>query len=261
MSQKFPNLLHASLNYRRVVSFEMHTIEFLRVGESKVIDIGSPDLPILKIKEQKGGSIRYKPIIPGSSIKGAVRSEYSRVLSGLPEDTLKSLFGYSKLFTEKDLKSNYDSYEIFNIIVNSMTNKENNEVGLLDLLFGSDFFASPTIFTDAIVSNEAEEYIGERYHIRIDVDRDAVMENSLLNVEAVYPGTRFTFKIIYNSLDFGVKDESPVDKAFNVLVSSFLDNREMFLGGFKSRGYGLVRLKKIDDRKFTPEELVGVKNG
>ncbi|AWR98080.2 hypothetical protein DFR86_11400 [Acidianus sulfidivorans JP7] len=243
-------MLHNSLKYRQIVSFKIETLEFLHVGETKAIGIESADLPIMKITENG----KFKPIIPGSSIKGAIRNEYSRVLSSLSSQKLKELFNYTKLFTDENLKEE-TSEKIREIILNSIKNE--GKVGLLDLLFGSEFFASPTIFTDAHIQNNLEEYVTERYHIRIDPDRDAVMKNALVEVEAAYPGLEFAFKIIYNSLDFGLGNvETPVDKAFNNLIE-FLDGREMFLGGFKSRGYGLVRLKKENDLLLKVEDLIG----
>ncbi|ARM74592.1 RAMP superfamily CRISPR-associated protein [Acidianus manzaensis] len=250
-------MMHNSLKCRRIVSFKIHTEEFLHVGDVKGMTIGEVDLPIIKVNS--------KPIIPGSSIKGAVRAEFGRVLSALPSDKLQSLIGYSlvetpKYFDENGTKiekskyfSKRSSSEIVSLIKQSF---ENPSIGILDLLFGSEFFASPTIFTDATTEVVST---AERYHVKIDQNLDSAQSGQLVDIEAVDPGVTFTFKIIYNSLKYTEKEQgdNPVDKAFTLLVN-YLNGREMLLGGWKSRGYGLVKLEKENDTTLNMDKLVGV---
>jgi len=232
-------LFHSSLKYRRIAQFLIQPEEFLHIGHARGLELERADLPIIKVNN--------KPIIPGSSLKGAIRNEFARVLSGLPQEKRASLLGYTRLFTEKqDIMKNYESKQIVDEIKKSLSDPNSQTIGLIDLLFGSEIFASPTVFTDALPIEVKEEYSTIRYHVRIDIDTDAVKKGNLVEIEAVNPHVVFEFKIIYNSLDYGIK-ENPVDKAFDHLIK-FLNNREMLLGGWRSRGYGLVKLSlKKDD--------------
>ena len=245
-------MLHSSLNYKRVVKFLIEPEEFVHVGHAKGLELGGADLPIIKVDG--------KPIIPGSSIKGCVRNEFTRVLTALPQAKLMSMFGYPKLLTDnvQEILKKYDSKEIANKIKEGMKDPNNATIGLLDLLFGSEVFASPTIFTDALPVEEKEEYTTIRYHVRIDIDKDVAMRGNLVEIEATNPDVKFEFRVIYNSLDYGVKD-SPVDKAFDYLIK-FLDGKEILIGGWKSRGYGLVKLIKKEDITLKVEDLLGVSN-
>ncbi|AEE93258.1 CRISPR-associated RAMP-motif protein, Csm3 [Acidianus hospitalis W1] len=243
--------LHSSLKYKRIVTFEIEPEEFLHIGDTKGLQIGGADLPIIKIGN--------KPIIPGSSLKGAIRNEFSRTVSGLSENKLKQLFGYTKLFTDniQDILKEQDTRQIAEMIKNSLNGKD-SKIGLLDLLFGSEIFASPTIFTDGLPVTQTEEYVTDRYHVRIDQDRDVAKKGNLVDVEAVYPKIKFEFKIIYNSLNYNTTDPSPVDKAFDYLVK-FLDKSEILLGGWKSRGYGLVKLTKKNDETINLDNLLVIR--
>jgi len=241
-------LLHSSLNYRRIVKFTIEPEEFVHVGYTRGLELGEVDLPIIKVNG--------KPIIPGSSLKGAIRNEFTRVLSSLPSEKLMEMFGYPKLITDniQEILKNSDSKDIVNKIIESIKNPQGATIGLLDLLFGSEIFASPTIFTDAFPIEEKEEYSTIRYHVRIDINKDAAMRGALVIMEALNPDVKFEFRIIYNSLDYGVK-QSPVDKTFDYLVK-FLDGREMLIGGWKSRGYGLVKIVKKEDKVLKIEDLL-----
>jgi CRISPR/Cas system CSM-associated protein Csm3 (group 7 of RAMP superfamily) len=248
--------LHSSLKYRRVVTFEIEPKEFLHIGDTKGLQVGGADLPIIKVDD--------KPIIPGSSLKGAIRNEFARTISGLSEEKLKQILGYTKLFTDnvQDILKESDTKQIAEMIKDSFNGKE-SKVGLLDVLFGSEIFASPTIFTDGLPITQTDEYMTDRYHVRIDQDRDVAKKGNLVDIEAIYPKIKFEFKIMYNSLNYitsenyNTSDPSPVDKAFDSLVI-FLDGNEMLLGGWKSRGYGLVKLTKKNDETITLDKLLVV---
>lgn len=244
--------LHLKVNYRTILEIQFVTKEYLHLGESKNIDIHGPDYPIIKLSNGK-------PFIPGSSIKGAIRAEYGRLLRGLSANDLTKLIGYKKVDTDDDAKKDLldmDTAKVSEYIINNIRS-QGTKIGMLDLLFGFEFFASPTVFSDAKLATQDErELIRNRTHVSIDVNTDSAKQHAKLDLEAVEPDTTFVGKIIYTSLDYGVNPPSPVDKAFDVM-KGWLNGLELLVGGWKSRGYGLVEVKVMREKKLTPQEIIG----
>ncbi|WP_160164891.1 RAMP superfamily CRISPR-associated protein [Candidatus Acidianus copahuensis] len=242
------------INYRTILDIQFETKEYLHLGETKGLDISESDLPVIKLPNDKP-----LPFIPGSSIKGVIRAEYGRLLRGLSGNDLAKLIGYKKVDTDDTTKKNFltlDTTKVSEYVLENIR-KQGTNVGILDLLFGSEFFASPTVFSDAKLSSKEErEFIRNRTHVSIDVNTDSSKPGAKIDLEAVEPETTFTGKIIYSSLDYGVESPSPVDKAFDIM-KGWLSDLELLLGGWKSRGYGLVEVKVIKESKLTPQEIVG----
>jgi CRISPR/Cas system CSM-associated protein Csm3 (group 7 of RAMP superfamily) len=247
-------LLFEKITSIKEITLKIKTIEFMRIGAEKSSSrITGSDLPILL--DPKG-----IPFIPGSTIKGMFRSEFSRLLYGKGEQYLKQTFHTDKVeedeknisrFLSKVNSSINESQDRVNKIVeciyNSLSGKDCSvdqggqeikiKLGIIDLLFGSSLMMSPLIFTDAVTKYNTD--IATRYHIKIDRDTNKVSKGALVNLEAINPDTEFEGKIIYRRGDFG--NDSVIDLAFVKLIE-FFNGKELLIGGWKSRGYGLINL-------------------
>ncbi|BBG24979.1 hypothetical protein IC006_2313 [Sulfuracidifex tepidarius] len=242
--------LHAAIKYREVVEFQLESKEFLRVGGVPGADIAEPDLPVIKGADGK-------PFIPGSSIKGVIRAEYTRMLSSIPPQKLKEIIGIEKAVGKEEeiieLQKEKDTNSLLVEVEKSINGDKDAKLGVIDLLFGSHFFASPLLFTDAQVDNGA---VKSRFHVSIDLDREVAKTGALVELEAVEPGSKFIGKMIYNSIDTG--NSSQIDRAFEILKST-LNKTEIFIGGWRSRGYGLCEFSIINSKKYTPIDLISEK--
>ena len=73
--------LHSKLKKRYVLNCKLTTLEPVRVGIGRVVGkVAEVDLPILENK-------RGKPVIPGSTLKGVLRSHLTRLLNSLDPQT------------------------------------------------------------------------------------------------------------------------------------------------------------------------------
>jgi len=238
------NSLHDKLSRRIVVECVIESRGPIHVGVGKeTSSVSAVDMPIVV----DGNRV---PVVPGSSIRGALRAHVTRLLSSLDESTLKSLFGTKKIeATEDDIRKFLEAESIdekMDIFCESF--------GVVAKLFGVSGYASPLRLTDATLIGEKTKPI-ERTHVRIDNDLDRAVEGGLFDVEAVPENRKFKFKIIFDELSNPVmKDANKV--FYKVLLKSIGDGGlEMFLGGMKSRGYGLCVIKAERILPYTPKEL------
>jgi len=241
-----PNL-HSKLKRRVIVDCIIQTNEPLHVGVGReTISVSEVDLPTMK-------DTKDKPIIPGSSIKGALRAHVSRLLWSLDESQRENLFGVRKVEATQEELKNFQSGD-----TEEKKRLFDTVLGVVDKLFGAMGYASPLRVTDAKLKSrsgtvDTEDTI-ERTHVRIDNDLDRAAGQALFDVQAVPEDRQFSFKLIYNEFDDTVTQDA--NKVFYEMLLKQLGNGlEMFLGGMKSRGYGLCVIKANQLLSYTPENL------
>lgn len=171
-------------------------------GSSAFSAIGSVDSPV--IKDMQTGH----PMIPGSSLKGKMRSllakQYNTFVAETPDDddeSLVSLFGSAK----------------------------KNRV-----------HTSRILFSDSMMSNWDElKARGLTSQTEIKFENSIKRTTAVANprqIERVIRGSKFPLDIIYE-----VKDEETIPKDFQILADGFRLLQYDYLGGSGSRGYGKVR--------------------
>ncbi len=240
----YAGLLHNSLKRRTIVQLEIEPLESVRVGGERSTEMSAVDLPIVKYADGR-------PFIPGSSLKGMFRAEFTRVLNGMESSRVKGIIGMSRVEGDtseiQELQRKYTTKELVRYVIDSAKGDDSGVLGVVDLLFGCPIFASPTVFTDALpvdwekLRREGVESVRTRTHVFIDLDSDVAKERHLVEVESVDPILKFRGKVIYNSLNYGGQGDSVVDRAFNAFLQLF-QGREVLIGGWRSRGYGLSRV-------------------
>jgi CRISPR-associated RAMP protein (TIGR02581 family) len=238
-------LFFQKINHKTFVKYEIQNLEYLVVGGEKGAEIEIADIPQQKYPDGV-------PYIPGSTVKGVARHLFTQVVTALRPNELKDNFKTDKALTnEKDieelLKKNTD--DLIKEIEVSLNGT--GKIGIVDLLFGSSVMASPLIFTDAIGTKRD---IGTRTHVRIDTDKESALKHGLVQVEAVKPNNIFQGMIIFNCIDVGT-EPTVLHNAFEMLLK-ILENNSIFMGGWKSRGYGLVKLKIVGKKECTPLQII-----
>ncbi len=236
--------MHDKIKARYVIECVIETCEPLHVGAGKTTEfVTTVDCPIVRTKKLDGTEI---PVIPGSSIKGVLRSHFSRIINSIPDNVVES-----RGFKKTDL-GDYNNIEEFE---REFTKSEENKmkllprIGTLEKFFGISGLAAPIRITDAEPDVKLEDV---RTHVKIDTGTDRAKEGGLFTVE--YVEGKFRFKIVFDELDSEYYED--VNKFFHeVFVTSLKRGLELHIGGMKSRGYGLCVLKMDKGRKFTPEKL------
>lgn len=195
----------------------------LHIGGSKSsLDIGGLDSPVIKTPQGI-------PYIPGSSIKGKIRS-----LLGLKEGSLKveedspllkKMFGYPG---EKDKENK-----------NKVVGAEISRLIFRDAFLNEADFKK--VFQDAIMDTDFTE---AKYENTID-RKSGTSKSGLRQIERVPAGAKFHFEIVVNLYeDNSIKDNGIVEELKEGIT--LLENN--YLGGSGSRGYGKVKIDSNIDK-------------
>ncbi len=181
-----------------------------------------------------------KPFIPGSSLKGAMRSTVERIGQVLARS---GKFTSCLLFEDdpkircvtgnKKLKECYENMR-----------EEANEEALWNYLkdnlcdvckvFGSPYYASKVRVTDAGWKSGHLPVV--RDGVGIDRDTETAAENVKFDFEAVPPEAQFDFEMI-------IEDPDGKDLGLVCLALREMELQGIRLGGIKSRGLGKAELK------------------
>lgn len=195
----------------------------LHIGSGKdTIEIGGMDLPIIR------NPINMEPYIPGSSIKGKMRS----------------------LFEIKNNKINEKN--------NGPCNCEESECPVCRV-FGRSGNIKHNGGPTRILVHDA--FMNEQYSMIFDKDENRIVEEKWENtidrksgtakhprpLERVAPGVEFDFSITYRMLDLGEGFDLD-EKYFNdVVIESLRLLQNDYLGGSGSRGSGRIEFKLKDE--------------
>lgn len=180
-------------------------------GSSDFAPIGAVDSPFIRDPYTK------RPIVPGSSIKGKLRTLIARSLT--------------------------DSY-----ILNDIAKDDDS----VKRLFGSsnkdEFHASRLLFPDVKLSKSSFEryrsmdtdtYFGE-VKFENSINRVTAVANPR-QIERVPAGTEFDFTVVYN-----VENIDEITEDIEMLSNGLMLLQMDYLGGHGSRGYGRVSFSKFD---------------
>lgn len=225
---------------------ELELLTPLRIGTGKSRDVTESDNPVMK-------DVLGRPVIPGASLKGAIRSHIEALLRRLQMDNAtqypnlvcdflsdehscapKSWIDQQKKLL-KEKKITRDAYD--HAVLNRLC--------LICRVFGSNYAAAKLAIRDLPVM---EDYWGEQYLMRdgvaIDRERGTAANKRKYDFEAVPAGTRFEFAL---QLDNATEAET----AITLLGVRSLAQSHIQLGGAKSRGLGWCRLENINIERYT----------
>ncbi|MEM2865489.1 MAG: RAMP superfamily CRISPR-associated protein [Candidatus Bathyarchaeia archaeon] len=237
-------MLHMELKRRLLIECKIKCREDLHVGMGRPeTSVAAVDLPFQR--DAMGG-----PFIPGSCLRGAFRAHVHRLLT-----SIKAMGGpeAAEILEGESVAADDEKEREFAQASGDEKDQLFGELGVIDKLFGLSGFASPLRFTDAHPVGSVEPY--RRVHVAIDIGTDRAKERALLDLEAVPAGSEFTFRIIFDELSD--KRMRVANKMFYRFLKTLAkDGVEMFLGGWRSRGYGLSEVKAIKLEEYSPSMLI-----
>ena len=216
------------------INCNLRVLTGLHIGGSREgVELGATDNPVIKGPDGK-------PYIPGSSLKGKIRS-LLELAEGLPID---------------DKLGRHEC-------------KENEKVCNLCIVFGrssdrkKDEGPTRAIFRDCFINEDLSDrnakkldYTEVKYENSINRITSRV-EYGLRDTERVLPGTVFDVEITYRVYDVDVngakleniKDlnslPSPLKDRFGLILKGMKLLEEDYLGGCGSRGYGKVKFENL----------------
>ncbi|MFD3157098.1 CRISPR-associated RAMP protein Csx7 [Haloimpatiens sp. FM7330] len=186
------------------------------------------DSPVLK--DYKGN-----PVIPGSSLKGVLRSTVERILSNeVFENHWKVCDILSK---EKCCLTDVDFKKLKEEIKDEKQLSEKIYESCCDVckLFGGYHFAGKLQIKDMNFIGEKAKF-GYRDGVGIDRDTGASKDGIKYNFEVVEAESKFSFYMIADNL------EEKQKKLFDLIIK-LLEDGEISVGGKTSRGLGQIILK------------------
>ena len=201
-------------------------------GSDDTMKIGGVDNSVIKVydKELK----RELPYIPGSSLKGKIRSllEWSYGVAGLDEDGKPFNGEILKRYENAHLKNKKEELENFLKLFGD--NSDENQYGMTRAIFSDCFL------TDEIKQNLDEIEIREIKTENV-INRIKGTAQHPRQTERVAPGVEFKFEIRVKVLE---KDN---EDTFKNIIEKGLKLLELdYLGGNGSRGYGRVKINYKD---------------
>lgn len=220
------------INGKYIIEYTILTKEPLAIGGStEMADIGDVDRPVIKTADGI-------PYIPGSSLRGTIRTYFDRIGHVLSSEYSVNI-SHASIGTggsiEDDVcdvapRSNLKQFDLTSLL-------SSDKICDLCLCFGAKGYGSPLLVSDAYpvaVPHELEV----NTHIKIDRGSDTAQRGALFSVEAVPKDTLFHGKIIYEKRILDDKDREEKQDLMVKLLVTFLHDKDIYLGGVKSRGYG-----------------------
>jgi CRISPR/Cas system CSM-associated protein Csm3 (group 7 of RAMP superfamily) len=235
----------------------------LRVGTGRSAEIVGTELPVIRDKHDR-------PFIPGSSLKGALRSHLEAVARGMApagadlghvacnlaeedEQCVQSGRIYSmdpdweypkdRLALDKpvgieDLRQGLDASDEDRDL--TFTKRLLANTCLVCRTFGSPWLASPVRVRDVpVVADEWFDQFDVRDGVAIDRDKGTAADGKLYNYEVVPAGTRFELHIEAENLD-------KWQRGLLWLGLRALERGDVAVGGFTSRGLGWVKIEDLE---------------
>ena len=191
------------------------------------------------------------PYIPGSSLRGAIRSEVERVLAGVGEEEagIRSCALFEKNSCDKEIRKHLDEIkENEEPPINDELIKQLAEEHLCDVckLFGSTVYASRLIIEDAVPKATGIEAVKSRLRIRdgVGIDRDtgSAVDGAKFDYEVIEPGAGcplFCFRMVAENVTD--MDRKLIDLILNLLKQG------LYVGGKRTGGLGQIKLKEDYD--------------
>lgn len=202
---------HTALKSKILITANLKLLTGMHIGgNSDFAPIGAVDSPFIR------DLLTHEPIIPGSSLKGKIRTllAKSRTNSEILKDISSDDAVVARLFGYQSKQSSYPS-----------------RLQFFDLFLTEDSL-------ETFKNLETDTYIGE-VKFENTINRVTGVANPR-QIERVPAGTEFAFKLVYN-----VETTEDLVEDMQVLADGFSLLQADYLGGHGSRGYGRVALTKF----------------
>ncbi len=194
----------------------------LAVGSGRNSPMGTLDNPI--VRDESG-----LPLIPGSTLKGVLRSEAERYARSLGERVCDILDpkGDEGELTWQERKG-----------------EDECEPCVICRIFGGPTIASHVTFMDARLSGRPPEKVSEtRTRVAINRVTGGHHHEKLFDIEYVVPGHEFSFKMRVEGINL---EEDCVRARILRYILRLLSEGRIQVGGGRSIGFGFVKLKIAD---------------
>ena len=222
---------------RLEITGKLSTVTALRISSGRSTEPIGSDLPVIK-------DALNRPLIPGASFKGALRSRLESFLRGIDKNLAEDPANFTSLSRNQTIKNLKDKYQNDDV---ALTDKLLEQTDSISRLFGSPWFASKFQVRDLTVV--ADTWFGqyqERDGVAIDRDTETAADGKLYDFQVVPSGTSFDVKVV-------VENAEKWELGLLAIGLHQFESEQIPLGGGRSRGLGVVRLE-IDQMQWFDAE-------
>lgn len=216
------------LESRAIIKYHITTKSDLHIGGHGSTAEGAVDSPALKNSDGK-------PVIPGSSLKGVLRTDLERLLKGLKINDICTV----------------------PVVCGKPGTLNENKICPVCELFGGMNLAGSVRIHDAVATGKNTAI---REHVAIDRKTRKAKDGAKFDLEAVVKGTKFEGDLVIENLDLGTCPQAKLG-GFLSLVE-FFNTCSGKIGGAGSRGYGQIEIT-IDEIRIVKAQdyLDGIYKG
>jgi CRISPR-associated RAMP protein (TIGR02581 family) len=183
------------------------------------------------------------PYIPGSSLRGVIRSEIERIAASLGLNPCMLIKDNNCVTTSRNLQDNFkeilkvkDYSEIDDFL------NDSSKVCPVCRLFGSTVVASKIKVTD-LPMDRLNSNTTVRHGVAINRDTDTAQKKAKFDFETVPLGSKFTFELIGENL-------TDDDLALLAVGIQEMVDGNFWIGGNTARGLGKCKLKELKIEYF-----------
>ncbi len=218
----------------------------LSIGSGKK-PFGKTDNPIVRIRRFHDG-VREEPYIPGSSLKGILRSEverFARTIYGDSPETVCNIFlDATEEYSEKKREKG--------------DNSSNYKPCLICSIFGGQTIASRIKVGNAFLTRYEDKMIDIIRKVSINRLTGAQHARRLYDVEYLAPEQEFKWLLTIENIDLLGDAKEEYDKRiltiiFYLLGKIIYDGIEV--GGRRSIGYGRLKVKEWSTIKYELKDM------
>lgn len=203
------------------------TVTALRISAGRSSEPIGSDLPVIK-------DALARPLIPGASFKGALRSRLESFLRAIDSSFAEDPANFTSSTRNNQVKAFKEQHKDNDLELTQALVRITDRVSHL---FGSPWLASKFQVRDLTVL--ADFWFGqyqERDGVAIDRDTETASEGKLYDYQVVPAGTPFEFRAVV---------ENAEDWELGLLMIGLhqFETEQIPLGGGRSRGLGVVKLE------------------
>lgn len=239
-------MLYSTFDNKFIIRGTLVAVDPIHIGAASSDSLNPVEVDNAVLKDLKGN-----PVIPGSSLKGVVRSQFESVLRLMGERVCDIHNNYDGNCVSK---SEADGIKKQNISRIEQAEKLYNASCEVCRLFGGRYFAGKLHFKDCSYIGDMPCKYEKRDGVGIDRKTGAAKRNVKYDYEIIPKGTSFDFELIAENLD--KKQIGYLDFIIKLLCGEGIaDGDYLAIGGKTTRGLGRIYLENVTKESITADTL------
>lgn len=241
-------MLFDKFENRTIIKGTLEAVDPIHIGSSDKNSLNPTEIDMSVLKDHLGN-----PVIPGSSIKGAVRNYFESVMRSIYPNDIKKACNvledkYSCITNDKTRQL---KYQITDEV--ELSKEFYNQSCEVCRLFGGKNIAGKLQFKDCMFKGDKPIY-EYRDGVAIDRDTGTAKQGAKYDFEIVAKGTQFDFYMIAENLDD--IQQKQLDFIIKLLEGKVItEGNYISIGGKTTRGMGRIKLIDYTIITTTAEDL------